>query len=156
MLIVLLRHGQTAYNEQRRYQGAADVPLSPAGRAALKKADFETETVYVTPLCRTAQTAGLAALGQTKYVAQVRTLIETERPYLLEGLRALGLRVIEGRVNYLLFRADETLGERLEKLGVVVRSCGNYPGLDDSWYRTAVRTRRENDALLAALREAMA
>ena len=103
-----------------------------------------------------AQTAGLAALGQTKYVAQVRTLIETERPYLLEGLRALGLRVIEGRANYLLFRADETLGERLEKLGVVVRSCGNYPGLDDSWYRTAVRTRRENDALLAALREAMA
>ena len=103
-----------------------------------------------------AQTAGLAALGQTKYVAQVRTLIETERPHLLEGLRALGLRVIEGRANYLLFRADETLGERLEKLGVVVRSCGNYPGLDDSWYRTAVRTRRENDALLAALREAMA
>lgn len=103
-----------------------------------------------------AQTAGLAALGQTKYVAQVRTLIETERPYLLEGLRALRLRVIEGRANYLLFRADETLGERLEKLGVVVRSCGNYPGLDDSWYRTAVRTRRENDALLAALREAMA
>ena len=103
-----------------------------------------------------AQTAGLAALGQTEYVTQVRTLIETERPYLLEGLRALGLRVIEGRANYLLFRADEKLGERLEKLGVVVRSCGNYPGLDDSWYRTAVRTRRENDALLAALREAMA
>lgn len=64
--------------------------------------------------------------------------------------------MIEGRANYLLFRADETLGERLEKLGVVVRSCGNYPGLDDNWYRTAVRTRRENDALLAALREAMA
>lgn len=58
--------------------------------------------------------------------------------------------MIEGRANYLLFRADETLGERLEKLGVVVRRCGNYPGLDDSWYRTAVRTRRENDALLAA------
>ena len=74
----------------------------------------------------------------------------------LEGLRALGLRVIEGRANYLLFRADETLGERLEKLGVVVRSCGNYPGLDDTWYRTAVRTRRENDALLAALREVLA
>ena len=103
-----------------------------------------------------AQAAGLAALTQRDYVRQVRALIETERPYLLAGLRALGLRVIEGRANYLLFRADETLGERLEKLGVVVRSCGNYPGLDDSWYRTAVRTRRENDALLAALREAMA
>lgn len=103
-----------------------------------------------------AQSAGLAALGQAEYVEQVRALIETERPYLLSGLRALGLRVIEGRANYLLFRADEALWERLEARGVVVRRCGNYPGLDETWYRTAVRTRRENDALLAALREALA
>ncbi len=103
-----------------------------------------------------AQAAGLAALGQTEYVAQVRALIETERPYLLSGLRALGLRAIEGRANYLLFRADAGLGDRLEALGVVIRRCGNYPGLDETWYRTAVRTRRENDALLAALREALA
>ena len=103
-----------------------------------------------------AQGAGLAALEQGDYVARVRALTETERPYLLAGLRALGLRTIEGKANYLLFRADEALGERLEKRGVVVRRCGNYPGLDDTWYRTAVRTRRENDALLAALKEAMA
>ena len=103
-----------------------------------------------------AQAAGLAALTQRDYVRQVRALIETERPYLLAGLRALGLRVIEGRANYLLFRADETLGERLEARGALIRRCGNYPGLDDTWYRTAVRTRRENDALLAALREVLA
>ena len=103
-----------------------------------------------------AQAAGLAALEQTAYVAQVRALVETERPYLLAGLRALGLRAVEGKANYLLFRADEALGERLEKRGVVVRSCGNYAGLDDTWYRTAVRTRRENDALLAAMREVLA
>ena len=64
-----------------------------------------------------AQAAGLAALEQGDYVARVRTLIETERPYLLTGLRALGLRVIEGKANYLLFRADAALGERLERLG---------------------------------------
>lgn len=103
-----------------------------------------------------AQAAGLAALAQRDYVRQVRALIETERPYLLAGLRALGLRVIEGRANYLLFRADETLGERLAARGALIRRCGNYPGLDDTWYRTAVRTRRENDALLAALREVLA
>ena len=28
VLIVLLRHGETAYNAQRRYQGASDIPLS--------------------------------------------------------------------------------------------------------------------------------
>ena len=103
-----------------------------------------------------AQAAGIAALKETDYVDEVRALIAQQRPAMTAGLRALGLRVIDGKANYLLFRADETLGERLEKLGVVVRNCGNYPGLDDSWYRTAVRTRRENDALLAALREAMA
>lgn len=83
MMIVLLRHGQTAYNEQRRYQGAADVPLSPAGRAALKKADFETKTVYVTPLCRTAQTA--------------RILFPHARQIVVPALREMDFGVFEGR-----------------------------------------------------------
>lgn len=48
-------------------------------------------------------------------------------PYLLAGLRALGLRVIPGRANYLLFRAAKTLGEEMEERGVVLRGCGNYP-----------------------------
>ena len=32
VLIYLLRHGETVYNAQRRYQGAQDVPLSAQGR----------------------------------------------------------------------------------------------------------------------------
>lgn len=59
MLIVFLRHGETAYNEQRRYQGAIDMPLSKSGRAKLKIADFSPDTVIVTPLCRTKQTAAI-------------------------------------------------------------------------------------------------
>ena len=102
-----------------------------------------------------AQAAGIAALGQGDYVERVRTLVEEERPYLLAGLRALGLRVIAGRANYLLFRAAKTLGEEMEERGVVLRGCGNYPGLDDTWYRTAVRTRKENDILLQTLKEVL-
>ena len=102
-----------------------------------------------------AQAAGMAALEQTEYVEQVRLLIEKERPYLQAGLQALGLRVISGKANYLLFRATRTLGEEMERRGVVLRGCGNYPGLDDTWYRTAVRTRRENDILLQTLREVL-
>lgn len=33
MLIYLLRHGLTAYNAEKRYQGQRDIPLCPAGRA---------------------------------------------------------------------------------------------------------------------------
>ena len=39
MLIYLLRHGLTAYNAEKRYQGQRDIPLSPAGRAQLRQAD---------------------------------------------------------------------------------------------------------------------
>ena len=57
MLIYFLRHGLTEYNAEKRYQGQRDIPLSAAGRAMLRKADIEPQTVYITPLCRTRQTA---------------------------------------------------------------------------------------------------
>ena len=45
MLIYLLRHGQTEYNAQKRYQGQRDIPLSAAGIAQLRQADFSPEVV---------------------------------------------------------------------------------------------------------------
>ena len=95
----------------------------------------------------------LAALDETAYVDRVRALLAQQRPRLTAGLRALGLRVLEGRANYLLFQGPETLGEALRQKGVVLRSCANYPGLDASWYRTAVRTGPENERLLKTLAE---
>lgn len=55
-----------------------------------------------------AQAAGVAALKETAYVDEVRALIARQRPVLTAGLRALGLRVIDGKANYLLFRAPPT------------------------------------------------
>ena len=103
-----------------------------------------------------AQAAGLAALDETAYVARVQELIAEQRPILRNGLRVLGLRVLDSSANYLLFQAPETLGDALRQRGIVLRSCGNYPGLDSSWYRTAVRTAPENQQLLKALQEVLA
>lgn len=103
-----------------------------------------------------AQAAGLAALDETAYVEAVRTLIAQQRPLLAAGLRALGLRVLDSRANYLLFHGPETLGDTLRPRGVVLRSCANYPGLGPGWYRTAVRTAPENQQLLQTLAEVMA
>ena len=102
-----------------------------------------------------AQAAGLAALDESAYVEQVRALIARQKPVLLAGLRALELHVLEGAANYLLFQGPETLGEALRQKGVVLRSCANYPGLDASWYRTAVRTAPENEQLLKTLAEVL-
>ena len=41
MLIYLLRHGETIYNTEKRYQGQRDMPLSQKGLAELCKADFD-------------------------------------------------------------------------------------------------------------------
>ena len=59
MEILLLRHGETAYNAERRYQGQRDIPLSPEGRAELCQADFDPDTVYVSPLRRATETAAV-------------------------------------------------------------------------------------------------
>ena len=57
MNIWILRHGRTAYNAEHRYQGRTDVPLSPEGAAELQPAEITPPVVYVSPLCRTGQTA---------------------------------------------------------------------------------------------------
>lgn len=63
MWIYLLRHGRTVYNEQKRYQGQRDIPLSPESAAQLRRAGFSPAVVYVTPLQRTAQTARILFPG---------------------------------------------------------------------------------------------
>ena len=57
MKVYVLRHGETEYNVQKRYQGTLDIPLSLKGREELIKADICPQKVYVSPLCRATETA---------------------------------------------------------------------------------------------------
>ena len=102
-----------------------------------------------------AQTAGVAALRERDYVIRLRSLIREERPRLAHALHGLGLHVIPGQANFLLFRADPALGRRLAQKGILLRDCRNFHGLGPGWYRTAVRLPEENDRLIAALREVL-
>ena len=101
-----------------------------------------------------AQAAGIAALGQQDFLDRAREIIRRERPRLKAGLEELGCRVCPSEANYLLFRSREDLGEILLRRGIALRSCANYHGLGPGWFRTAVRTREENERLLAAMRSA--
>ena len=66
--IVLWRHGQTAWNLERRFQGSVDVPLTEVGvaqarRAARLLAALRPNSIIASDLSRTADTAAeLAAL----------------------------------------------------------------------------------------------
>ncbi|MDD4851392.1 MAG: histidine phosphatase family protein [Gemmiger sp.] len=68
MNIYLLRHGETAYNKEKRYQGQRDIPLSPEGLAALRQADFAPARVYISPLRRCRQTAAVLFPGAEQVV----------------------------------------------------------------------------------------
>ena len=101
-----------------------------------------------------AQAAGVAALGAHGYRNQVRSLVREERPRLAAGLEAAGCTVVPGEANYLLFFCDDAgLHERLAERGILIRDCSNFRGLGPGWYRVAVRTRADNDRLLAAVGE---
>ena len=100
-----------------------------------------------------AQAAGVAALGETAFLERARGLVLRERAYLRRGLEKLGLYVCPSQANYLLFSAPAPLLQPLLERGILIRDCANYPGLGPGWYRAAVKRRRENQALLAALRE---
>ena len=105
-----------------------------------------------------AQAAGLAALTQCPHWPEkARAFLEGERPALAAGLSALGLDVVPGQANYLLFRAAGVtdLKESMLTQGVLIRSCANYHGLGEDWYRVCVGQAEQNRRLLAALREVL-
>lgn len=104
-----------------------------------------------------AQAAAAAACDCTSWADEGRALVQKERPILVKNMRELGLEVWEGQANYLLFRARgiSDLREKMVKQGVLIRSCANYHGLSNDYYRIAVRDAHDNAICVNALREVL-
>ena len=106
------------------------------------------------PVSVVAEAAGIAALLETGYANSTRELVQKEREFLRCGLQSLGYKVYEGRANYLFFACQQTdLEALLTAKKILIRSCSNYPSLDQHYYRVAVKNRNENVHLLQALEE---
>lgn len=99
-----------------------------------------------------AQAAGVAALREQDWLARAKEILTCERAYMTQGLTQLSFSVCPSEANYLLFSAPVGLDAALLREGIAIRSCANYAGLGAGWYRTAVRLREENEALLDAMR----
>ena len=100
-----------------------------------------------------AQSAGVAALAEQDFLQRTLALVRKERRWLTDNLMALGFWVCPSQANYLLFRGPRGLREGLLRRGIAIRGCGNYNGLDDGWYRIAVRPHEENEVLITAIRQ---
>ncbi|MEW6379073.1 MAG: threonine-phosphate decarboxylase CobD [bacterium] len=110
-----------------------------------------------------AQAAGEALFRQdSDYAGRTLALVGEERQFILSELRSLpGLTVFPGKANFLLVRIDHndlkatTLARRMLKAGIAIRVCDNFLGLDERYFRLAIRTREENRRMLETLQAAL-
>lgn len=101
-----------------------------------------------------AQAAGEAAaatLAETDYLARTRLLVAQERAYLTAELMKRGITVFPSQANFLLLKSEKNLAEILAKQKIAIRSCADYRGLGENFFRTAVRTNEENKRLIEAI-----
>lgn len=91
-----------------------------------------------------------------EFVAEERRTVERQRTDMEQKLRAAGFTVrTRSRAPYLLVTPPGDDPERtrsaLAARGILVRRCDTFPGLDDTYWRLAVRGAREVATLVKAV-----
>lgn len=114
MRVVMLRHGRTSWNAEKRIQGHTDIPLSVAGRQALQgltlPPELNTGPWISSPLTRATETAEI--LTTNKSILTDNRLIE------------MNFGDWEGHTHAELLAEDVTSMERLERQGLHMRPPG--------------------------------
>ena len=100
-----------------------------------------------------AQAAGIAALQETEYVEKGRGMVFREKEFLMTEMKKLGLKVYPSRANYLFFHGPKGLFGECVKKNLLIRDCGNYEGLEEGYYRVAVKRHEDNEKLISGLED---
>lgn len=108
-----------------------------------------------------AQAVGQAMLADADYAEKSRGFVNARRLELKGALEEIpGLNVFSGEANYLLVKLERVgltarqLADRLLTKGsipIAIRVCDNFTGLDDRFFRVAVRGQDDNRQLCQAL-----
>ena len=104
------------------------------------------------------QLIGESVLEDGQYIAETKIWASSERTWFYHRLVQLGFDVIESSVNYLLVKLPEhvpydvpELQKRLGKKGILIRDASRFPGLNERFFRLAVRLRDDNQVILHTL-----
>ena len=96
-----------------------------------------------------------AAIKDTQYINESRNLISQSRNELIELFSSIPwLKVYPSETNFLLIEiihpnlTSTKLKEELAKHGLLIRDCKDFDGLDDKFFRVAVRKPEENKRLI--------
>lgn len=94
-----------------------------------------------------------AKFSLTQDMSQVVLKIQKEKSILLNNLKSVGIEVFDSKANFLLCRYKKKLSNALLNQGVIVRDCSDYRGMDDTYFRVAVRTNSDNMILFKNIKE---
>ena len=126
-----------------------------AHRALARKISRAVEPWSVNTL---ALAAAAESIKDRLYQQSTLTRIAKEREYLLSGLEKLEwFEAYPSEVNFILARSKSKklpghrLRQELEQMRILIRDSKGFGGLGSQFFRVAVRTRRENQRLLAGL-----
>jgi histidinol-phosphate aminotransferase len=103
-----------------------------------------------------AHDAALASLKDKQYMQRTKAAVSKEKKFLTKKLSEIGLRIYPSDANFLLLRYHWNAGEvkkDLLKMGLLIRDCSNFYGLDTRFIRVSVRRREDNLLLIKALKK---
>ncbi len=98
-----------------------------------------------------AQKMGVEALNEVNLKKETVKYINTERAFLTDKLRELGIKYYSSEANYILLKSNNDLYSELLRHNILIRKCSNYKGLNDSYFRIAVKQHGDNVRLIKAL-----
>ena len=106
-----------------------------------------------------AQTLGPKILNDTQYLEQSRNFLSQEKKSLFSALNAISaIKIFPSETNFFLFKLIDDnldLSDRFFKSlltqGLIIRNCGNFSGLDNSFFRIAIQTKEKNQKLVQAI-----
>lgn len=105
---------------------------------------------------------GLVALGsvydEIEYRKTTKEYIEKERTVVYNKLKKFSfLKVFKSDADFHLCQLIKgqvsDLKEDLEKMGIFIRTCEDFRGLDESYFRIAIKTKENNDYLINCLNQ---
>ena len=107
-----------------------------------------------------AQVAGVASLQDQTYIQQTLELVDQQRAMLFSALAGIpGLRPLAPAANFILVDCHASgitareIQNYLGPRGILIRLCANFSGLDEYYFRVAVRSERENSLLIKNLQD---
>lgn len=88
-----------------------------------------------------------------KWIEKTKNTVTELREQLLEKLSKYPITIYKSDVNFILFRDENKINLRDELLkgDISIRDCSNYRGLDNTYYRIAIKSKKENEYLIEVL-----